>query len=110
MVERFVGPGALDDGERLGEPVDPHLRWVVREPERLVVGLHPARAEPELEASFGEQVDGRGLLGGDRGVLVIVAEDEHPDPQLLGDAAAKEIATIGAISVSMKWSGTNSVE
>ena len=53
-------------------------------PSCVVVGLHPARADAELEPAVAQQVDRRRLLGEDRRVLVVVVEHERADPQRRG--------------------------
>ena len=80
-------------------------------PSAVVVGGHPAGAETELEPAAGQHVEGGGLLGDHRRMLVVVAEHEHPDAQRDSvAAAANDSATMGARSVSTKWSGMKSVE
>ena len=82
--ELLAGEALLDDVQRLFEAVDAHRGRVVLEPERVVVGLHPARADAELEPAVAQQVDRRGLLGEDRRVLVVVVEHERADLQRRG--------------------------
>ena len=80
-VELLAGEATLDDPDRFLEAVDAHRRRVVGQAERVVVGLHPPRADAELEAAVGEQVDRRRFLREDRGMLVVVVEHERPDAQ-----------------------------
>ena len=54
---------------------------VERHARLLVVGGHPARADPHLEPAVGEQVDGGGFTREHDRMLVVVAEDERADAQ-----------------------------
>src|SRR3989442_1614679 len=85
MVDRSLGPETLRERERLREPVDARLRWVVRDPELRVIARVPPRAEPELEPAIREEIDRRGLLREHHGVAVVVVEDEAADPQAARD-------------------------
>ena len=60
--------------QRFLESVDTHLRWIVGDARLLVVARHPARAEPELDPSAREDVDGGDLFRHDNRVLVVVVE------------------------------------
>ncbi len=80
--ERLAAHQALDDSDRLLKAVDAHLRRVEGNPRGLVVGVHPAGADAELEAPVAQHVEGGGLFGQDRRMLVVVVEDQAADPQL----------------------------
>ena len=66
-------------------------------PGRLVVGRHPAGAEPEHEAAVGHDVEQRGHPVDEHGMAVVVAEHAglQPEPWSLRTAAAVS-ATIGS--------------
>ena len=82
--ERPVGHQPLQHRDRLCEPRDPHPGWVEPETALLVVVGHPPRADAELEPPVRQQVDRRRLVGQHHRVLVVVAEDERADAQVLG--------------------------
>ena len=79
--ERARREQPLHDRDRLREPRDAHARTVERDAGLLVVGGHPARADAELEAAVGEQVERRHLARAHDGMLVVVAEHERADAQ-----------------------------
>ena len=69
---------------------------VVRDARLLVVGLHPAGADAELDAAAGEHVERGDLLRQHDRVLVVVVEDEAADAQRRGRAAAAMAAPASA--------------
>ncbi len=82
--------------EPLDEAVDAHARAVVGDARSLVVGGHPAGAEPDLQPSVGQHVDRRQLLGQHDGVLVVVVPHERADAQGRRRRAAAISAGTGA--------------
>ena len=83
--ERTRREQALQDRDRLREPRDAHAGPVERHAGLLVVDGHPARADAELEATVGEQVERRHLARQHDRMLVVVAEHERTDAQRVGD-------------------------
>ena len=56
---------------------DPYARRIERHARLFVVGGHPSGAEPDLDPTVREVVDGGELLGQDERVAIVVVEDEH---------------------------------
>ena len=83
--ERTRREQSLQDRDRLREPGDAHARTVEGHPGLLVVDRHPARADAELEAAVGEQIERGHLAREHHRVLVVVAEHERADAQRVGD-------------------------
>ena len=85
-VDPPVAEQAVDDGDRLLEAAD---AVVVGVAEGDVVGLVPAGAEAEDEATAGDFVDGVGDLGQQRRVAVTGAGDEGTDLDARGDGGER---------------------
>ena len=90
-VERFgFGPQAPDDRARFGEAFDRLGEGEVGKAVGRVFapGLGWARpgadADPELEPAAGDDVDGRGDLGQQRGRADAVARDQQPEAKPAG--------------------------
>jgi len=80
-VDRFTREVHLDQGNDLGEPVDPGRRRIERDPYRAVLRLQPPRTEPQLESPVGQQVQGRRRLRQNGGHVVVDALHPRPDPK-----------------------------
>ena len=72
------------DRQRLTEPLDTRPGWADRLPDRLVLGLVVAGAEPEHEPAVGEPVDGGRGAGEQHGLVELVVEHQWTDPESLG--------------------------
>ncbi len=77
----LLRPERLHDRQPLDHARHPHTRLVVGEARLVVVGLHPPRAEAELDPALSGQVQGGDLLGQHDRMAVVVVEDERSDPQ-----------------------------
>ena len=87
------GEQPLDDLHGLGETVDTHLSVVERQPRLVVLRLHVAGTEAELESTVRQDVGGRGLAGDDHRMPEVVVQHggSHAKPRRRfrgGDAAA----------------------
>ena len=76
---RLVREQGLDQLGGLGQPLEPFLHGVERDPVLAVLVLLPAGAEPEHEPAAAQVVDGRRHLREHRRVAVGVAGDERAD-------------------------------
>ncbi len=83
--ERARREETLDHRDRLCEPGDTHARAVEPDTGLLVVDRHPTCADAELHPTVGEEIERRELARYDDRVLVVVADDEAPDPQRVGN-------------------------
>ena len=71
--ELVLGEESSDELNDLPETLGPPPCGVERHTDLVVLGLHPAGAEPELQASIGEKVDGSRLLHQNCGNVVVDA-------------------------------------
>ena len=74
----------LDDPNRLAEPLDANRVGIEAQPDLLVLGLHVAGSEADLDSPVGEQVERRRLPRDERGVAQVVVQDEGPDAHRRG--------------------------
>ena len=84
--ERRLGllPLAADDLELLGQQLHPLAQRRKREPERLVLGLVPARPQAQLDPPARDVVDGDGRARDQRRVAERDRRDHRPQPDPLG--------------------------
>ena len=76
-----------DDVERLFEQVDSLTRRRERDAERVVLGLRPSGAEPELETTVGQKVDRRGLPSEQPRMVQRVVDHQGAEPQRRRDVS-----------------------
>ena len=72
-VKRALSEAVLQKLYRLGQPGNAHPRLVQRNPRLVIVGGLPASSEAQLQASVGQQVQCRCLLGQKERVPEVVA-------------------------------------
>ena len=78
--ERTTAEQTLHDLERVDEPVEPLARARHLHAERLVLGLVPARAEPDVEPAAAHAVERRQRLGQHRRRPQRLEQHERPEP------------------------------
>ena len=83
----------LEDLHRFREPCHSNARWIERQARAPIVGLHPAGADPQLEAAVGQQIDRGGLLRQQRRMAEVVVEHDGADTQ----------ARCGGRRVQQRW-------
>ena len=78
-----LGPAeqALDDRNRLGEPLDPDASSIEAEPDLIVLDSHVTRAQPQLEPSIRQEVHRRRLSREQHGMAEIVVDHVRADPE-----------------------------
>ena len=81
VLDLLAGEEAPQQPDRLEHAVDAHARLVVGDAQSVVVAPVPAGAEPQLEASAGEEIERRDLLREEERVAEVVREDEAPDAE-----------------------------
>jgi hypothetical protein len=72
----------LDDTYGLCQALDPAPAGVKADPELVVLGLHEPRAEAELEAAIGQQIDRRRFPRYQDRVAEIIVEDIGADAEM----------------------------
>ena len=78
-VDLAVGEAGAQELQRLLETVEANAGAIPRHTHRLVLALQPSGAEAELEAAFGEEVEGGDFLCEHDGLAVVDAEDAGTD-------------------------------
>ena len=79
--DRLLGPEPADHGQRLIDHRDSDAGAGKIDPIPAVFGLVPARADPEVESSTGNMVDGDRHIGDDRRIPIRHARDQATDPR-----------------------------
>ena len=67
---------AAHDVDTLNHPIDTNAGRVVGDPGLFVVGLHPARADTQFDASLGKDIHRCDLFCKNKWVLVVVVPNE----------------------------------
>src|SRR5262249_37190991 len=78
---------AVDDPDRLLEPLDAGARGIEGETGGLVLATKPAGAEPEFQSAGGHKVERGRLLGQHDWVAVVDCEDHGAHPQACGQSS-----------------------
>ena len=81
---RVAAQQALHDGDGLAQPRHPHAAPIERQPRLVVLRLHVAGAEAELQPPVGEQVHQRRLARQQHRMAEVVVEHERADAQPRG--------------------------
>ena len=83
-VEGTIGEEAFDHIESFFELVDADPSGLLGDTRLLVVGVHPSRAEPELESTARQHIERGRFLGQHDRMLVVVVVHQRADAQLRG--------------------------